>query len=281
MQRLLLVLALLGVSAGAADFNVPPSGVAGQGLVISTQGSGNSELLIFGPGTAIRKKISAGQNVTISGNELRKAGTYTIVNDNTTRQVFLAPGDPKKISFIARPWRVPVSTPQAVIGVAFVFDENQNLTLKPVPVNFALQNNGAASFAKTVPAREGVAYVQTASGAREGAATFVVSINGDEVRRIVQQVASDPCSIRMQARRAGDHVELVTDPIKDCSGNPVPDGTIVTFSEFTADGGRSTVDSRIKRGVARATLPAIDGARVQVASGVVLGNEIRLSGGER
>jgi hypothetical protein len=83
----------------------------------------------------------------------------------------------------------------------------------------------------------------------------------------------------MRAQRKGHLVEVVTDPVRDCSGNPVPDGTIVTFIQSAPNKLRSTVDARIKRGVARATLPAIDGAMVSVASGVVLGNEIRLGGG--
>jgi len=70
-----------------------------------------------------------------------------------------------------------------------------------------------------------------------------------------------------------------TDPIRDCSGNPVPDGTIVTFSS-TDSKGRSTVDARIKQGLAEAELPASSGATISVASGVVVGNEIQWRGGQ-
>jgi hypothetical protein len=65
-----------------------------------------------------------------------------------------------------------------------------------------------------------------------------------------------------------------TDPVRDCSGNVVPDGTIVTFTE-TYNGGESTVDAPLKQGVARAEMPAYNGAKISVATGVVLGNEIR------
>ena len=62
--------------------------------------------------------------------------------------------------------------------------------------------------------------------------------------------------------------------MRDCSGNAVPDGTIVTFTEMY-DGGEATVDVPLKRGVARTEMPAYSGATISVATGVVLGNEIR------
>ena len=67
---------------------------------------------------------------------------------------------------------------------------------------------------------------------------------------------------------------METEPVRDCSGNAVPDGTIVTFTE-TYNGGESTVDVPLKQGVARADMPAYNGAKISVATGVVLGNEIR------
>ena len=70
-----------------------------------------------------------------------------------------------------------------------------------------------------------------------------------------------------------------TDPIRDCAGNPVPDGTIVTFTS-TDRQGKSTVDARIKRGIAAGELPASNDATISVASGVVMGNEIQWGGGQ-
>jgi hypothetical protein len=100
------------------------------------------------------------------------------------------------------------------------------------------------------------------------------------MRRVVQQVAADPCSIRMKASRAPDGNILVeTAPIEDCSGNAVPDGTIVTFTSVDA-AGRSTVDARIKRGFARAELPPSRSATLSVAAGVVMGNEVKWGGGQ-
>ena len=53
----------------------------------------------------------------------------------------------------------------------------------------------------------------------------------------------------------------------------------MTFTEVDA-AGRSTVDARIKRDIARAELPLSDNAAISVASGVVLGNELHMGGGK-
>jgi hypothetical protein len=79
------------------------------------------------------------------------------------------------------------------------------------------------------------------------------------------------------AGRSGNSVIVETDPVRDCSGNAVPDGTIVSFIQ-TDSSGRSTVDARIKKGIARAQLPAADSATITVAAGVVLGNELHVGG---
>ena len=91
--------------------------------------------------------------------------------------------------------------------------------------------------------------------------------------RVIGQVAGDPCSLKMSAKPDGNKIELETDPVRDCSGNPVPDGTIVTFTE-NSQAGESTVDVPLKRGIAKVDMPANPGANISVASGVVLGNQI-------
>ena len=78
----------------------------------------------------------------------------------------------------------------------------------------------------------------------------------------------------MSARQSGQKIELETQPVLDCSGNAVPDGTVVTFTELY-NGSQTTVDVPLKRGIAQAELPAYNGAKISAATGVVLGNEIR------
>jgi len=99
-----------------------------------------------------------------------------------------------------------------------------------------------------------------------------------KVRRVVRQVASSPCNLRIKAQRTKSNIVVETDPVRDCSGNMVPDGTIVTFTRTAVDG-KSTVDVPIKQGVARAQMTPSAGAVISVASGVVMGNPISI--GER
>jgi hypothetical protein len=129
-----------------------------------------------------------------------------------------------------------------------------------------------------VQSKDGVAYIKLDSGRKAGAAQFVASVGDTSVRRVVEETASDPCNLRIHAQTDKNGVTLETDPVKDCAGNPVPDGTIVTFTA-TGPQGRSTVDARIKKGVAKAELPPLQNATVSVAAGVVVGNEIRVGGG--
>jgi hypothetical protein len=77
----------------------------------------------------------------------------------------------------------------------------------------------------------------------------------------------------MTAQPSGQQVRLETAPLRDCSGNAIPDGTIVTFTEAYGDT-QTTVDVPIKRGIAQVDMPAHPGAMLSAASGVVLGNQI-------
>ena len=54
------------------------------------------------------------------------------------------------------------------------------------------------------------------------------------------------------------------------------DGTIVTFTQTYKGRSEATVDVPLKRDVARTELPAREGSVISVATGVVMGNEIRL-----
>lgn len=265
--------------ARAAELHVPQNAVAGQPLSIGTSGSGT--LYLIGPGQVIKKEFKSG-SIEIKGEELRSAGRWiaAVHGDSNQSQVFwVKPGKPGKLNFLARPSRVPVAHPNVISGVTFVFDQYQNLILDPTPVNFNLSVGGAGST-KSVTSREGVAWINSASAPKAGAAQFVAAVGDTSVTRVVQQVAADPCERSFHMHVAGHTAQntiVETDPIRDCSGNPVPDGTIVTFIQ-TDKTGKSTVDARIKKGTARAELPASDNATITVAAGVVLGNELHVGG---
>jgi len=275
--RLGLIIVALSVMSFAADLKAPKQATAGEGITITAGDSG--DLLLFGPGGASKRKVSAG-DVQIPGEDVRAAGRYMAILDDASAEFYVVAAKPSTVNFLARPSRVPVSRPDAISGVAFVFDDFQNLVIKPAPVKFDLSVKENAPTTRSVESKNGIAFMRLPSASKEGAAQFVASVDGGTpVRRVVQQVASDAFDLRMKAQKTDKSIIVETDPIKDCSGNAVPDGTIVTFIEVT-DKGRSTVDARIKRGTARAELPLASSGTISVASGVVTGNELHLGGGQ-
>ena len=275
----LLTIACLSLAAHAAELKVPATVRAGAGLSIPTEGSGETTLYVVGPGTAIKRKVQLGQDIQLTGDDLQNAGRYLISLENEdSATLFVTAGDVNSIAFLARPSRVPADTPGVISGTAFVFDRYQNLVTQPEPVKFELSVNGQ-SVSRMETTKWGIASAKLDSSKREGAAQFVASSGAASTRRVVQEVASDPCNLRMHAERDKNGILVQTDPIHDCAGNSVPDGTIVTFT-LTDSTGKSTVDARIKRGFAQAELPASANGTISVASGVVVGNEIHWGGGE-
>lgn len=272
---------LAPVRAPAAEIRLPESAVAGQPMTIGTGGEGEARLYLVGPAQVIQRKTLLGNDVQIKGEELRSAGRWVAIlreGARSSSHVFwVKPGQPENLNFLARPSRVPVARPGVISGVAFVFDHYQNLVVQPVPVKFSLSVDDAGA-SQTVTSRDGVAWVNSSSARRAGAAQFVAAMGDTSVRRVVQQVASDPCNLRMHVvQRGSAGIVVETDPVRDCTGNPVPDGTIVTFIQNDSNG-KSAVDARIKKGIARAQLPNSSGATITVASGVVLGNELHVGG---
>lgn len=274
----ILALAMFSTVAFAADLRVPATVAAGSGLSVPTSGSGSATLYLIGPGTAVKRQVQLGQDVQLSSDELQNAGRYTVAIGDDSASFYVTAGPVSSIAFLARPSRVPAATPNVISGTAFIFDKYQNLVLQPQPIKFDLTVNDQTT-SRTEASKGGVAYAKLDSSKKEGPAQFVASSGNASVRRVVQQVASDPCSIRMTAQPNKSGILVRTDSIHDCAGNPVPDGTIVTFTATDAQG-KSTVDARIKQGIAQAQLPASGGATISVASGVVVGNEIQWRGGQ-
>ena len=291
MRRLMLFALLIlacwfaADSARGAELRLPQNAVAGQPMTVGTSGSGDGTLCLIGPGQIIKHSIKLGGDVQIKGEELRSSGRWIAIlrgNGSPQSQVFwVKPGQPENISFLARPSRVPVAQRNGISGTVFIFDKFHNLVLQPTPVNFNLSVNGPG-VSQTVATRDAVAWIDASSGPKAGAAQFIATVGNISVRRVVQQVASEPCSgsLRMHlVQRSNDNIVVETDPVRDCTGNPVPDGTIVTFTQ-TEKKGQSTVDSRVKKGIAKAELPALDNATISVAAGVALGNELHVGGGQ-
>ncbi|MGC2108962.1 MAG: hypothetical protein WA655_05555 [Candidatus Korobacteraceae bacterium] len=282
MKNLTILAALaaaccLPVAVRAGELSVPATVTAGSGLSIPTSGNGESTLYLAGPATVIKKNVQLGQEIRFSPDDLQNAGRYVVALSNgDSATFFVVAAAVNSVAFLARPSRVPADTSGVISGTAFVFDKYGNLVMQPAPLKFEL-SGGGQTVSRDTTTKDGVAYTKLDSSKKEGPAQFVASSGAASTRRVVQEVASDPCNIRMHAQPDKNGILVQTDPIHDCAGNPVPDGTIVTFTS-TDHQGKSTVDARIKQGIAQARLPASDNATISVASGVVVGNEIHWEG---
>jgi hypothetical protein len=286
IAALILVIAACWFAARAAyagELQAPPRVTAGEDMTIPTSGSGSATFYLLGPASAIRRAVKLGQPIQVPRQELRDAGEYTAIlrggGQDAFATIWVMPAKPARLSFLARPSRLPVAVSNGIGGVVYTFDNFHNLILSPEPVKFALAEQNEPPINRTITTRSGVAFISLDSGRRAGPAQFTASVGDVVERRVVQQVAADPCNLHISAQRTETGIEVETAPIRDCSGNPVPDGTIVTITAL-AKSGKSSVDTRIKRGVAKAFLPPLQDATISVASGVVMGNEIRIGGGE-
>jgi hypothetical protein len=285
LTRWIPVLALGAASFAQAqndNLNLPTSVVAGSAFSIPTSGSGTGTLYIVGPGQTLRRDVQLGQPASFAAGVLYDAGEYVVIlaGGSSTSAGMLAvtpASQPEALSFLAQPSRLPVGLHDGISGAAYVFDKYHNLITTPVPVAFDLSNPNSATQTQNVTAREGVAWIRMNSASKEGEAKFVAQAGGVSTARVIDEVPGDPCGLTMSAKPDGKKVALQTAPVRDCAGNAVPDGTIVTFTENYA-GMQSTVDVPLKKGIASVEMPGWPGAMISVASGVVAGNEIHWGG---
>ena len=265
-----------------APLRVPSNIVAGQPVTIATTGGGSATFYLSGPSNSLKRDVQLGQNVDLTAKDLQSAGRYVAIlcsNSCSSVGFFVAPATPASLTFLVHPSRAPVGLNDVINGVALSFDPFHNLVLAATMVRFQLTAKGSAPNSRSAQTRDGAAWFRTNSGKSAGPLEITASLADLSARRVVQQVASDPCNLRLKGQRTVKGLQVETEPVRDCSGNPVPDGTIVTF---TAKNGHdvSFVDAPVKQDVARATLLANGSVVVSAASGVATGNELRIGGKE-
>ncbi len=258
----------------------PSDAGAGQPASISTSGGGSARFYLVGPSVVFKSDVQLGQEIPLTAKQTEAAGRYvaTICTDTcSSKAFFVTSAKPSSITFLVHPSRAPVGQPDMISGAALPFDEFGNLILAPHTVEFQLTSKESNLGSRSVQTQSGAAWFRTNSGKSAGAVQVAASLNDVGARRIVQQVASDPCRLQIRAQRTNKGIEVETEPVRDCAGNPVPDGTIVTF---TAKNGQevSTVDAPVKQDVARARISAKGTLVISAASGVVMGNELRVGG---
>ena len=273
-----LVLSMMQPLSAENTVSPPKTVYAGDAFSIQTTGNGRAVLYIVGPGQVLRRDVQLGQTTFFPARTLTNAGHYLAVLEgvpSTEGKAFdVTPAkQPMNLSFLAKPSRLPVGLHDGISGTVYVFDAYENLITAPAPVSFQLSSGSGTVQSRTIETLNGVAWTQMDSEAKEGSAKFVARVGEISSTRVIQEVPGDPCGLKMSARQSGDKLEVETNSMRDCAGNIVPDGTIVTFTELY-NGAQSTVDVPIKHGVAKAEMPAYKGARISAATGVVLGNEI-------
>jgi hypothetical protein len=280
MRCFLLICAAIGLAgvSPAQDFHVPASVVAGSEAAISTTGSGNATLYLLGPGVSRKNDVSLGAEVRILPKDLQNAGNYVaVLCSGTCRSAsfYVTAGKPASLAFLVHPSRVAVSQGDAVSGAVLPFDRYHNLVLAPVALSFQISAGNTSLLSRPARTQDGVAWFRTTSGKSSGILQVNVTVDDISARRAVQQVASDPCNLRISGQRTSAGILVQTEPVHDCAGNPVTDGTIVTFTATGANG-KSTVDAPLKQGIARAQMRSLGATSISVASGVVMGNELHI-----
>ena len=225
----------LGAIALAQDVNVrvPSAAVAGDSISIGTTGNGSGTFYLIGPTVSLKHDVQLGSDVVIPSKQTEIAGQYKAIvcgDHCQSADFYVAPAKPASLTFLVHPSRVPVGQNDAISGVALAFDEFGNLIIAPSTVDFQLTAKGSATTTRSVQTQNGIAWFRAPSGKAAGALQVTASLHDVSARRVVQQVASDPCNLRIKGQRTPKGVLVETEPIRDCAGNPVPDGTVVTFT---------------------------------------------------
>jgi len=279
---IILIAALAAALAHAGEIHPPAQVTAGTAITVPSSGSGEATFYLIGPNAANKFKVQAGSDISVESDQLERAGRYVAVlcasDGCTSANFFVAPAAANKVSLLVHPSRVPVDSPNRISTVAFVFDNFKNFVLKPEQVKFSILPKDGKEVSANRGTENGVAWVRVSSAKKEGPVKIGAAIGHADEVRVVQQVAADACNLRIKANRTKTAFLIETDPVRDCSGNAIPDGTVVSFTKADS-AGKTTVDVPIKRGVAKVEMPIDGHARITVASGVVTGNELQVAGG--
>jgi hypothetical protein len=274
-----LVAIALSMVSQAQDVRVPNSVAAGSEATISVSGTGEATLYLLGPGVARKSQISVGQEIHLPPEDLQHAGRYVVVIcSDTCRNASLTvtSAEPAEMVFLVHPSRVPAGQPDAISGVAIPFDQFGNLVVTSLTINFRAGSPKESLFSRAVGSQDGISWFRTNSGKTAGPLQVEASHDALIARRVVQEVASEPCNLRIKGERTQKGIVVETEPVHDCAGNPAVDGTIVTFTA-SSPRGKSTIDAPIKSGVAQARIVTRDAVVISAASGVAMGNELHMS----
>lgn len=275
------VLLTLASAAFAVEMRPPEQVTAGTAFTIESGGSGAGAFYLIGPAHISKRRVNLGSGITVQPEEVQNAGRYTAIvcaGECTAATFYVQAADPAHLAFLVHPSRVPVADSNAMSAVAFIFDRFHNLVLSPESVTFSVAPRSGAPISEARRSADGLAWIRMSSGRKQGPVEITAAVGKDDATRVIQQIASEACNLRVKGEWISGKFFVETDPVRDCSGNNVPDGTIVSFTENDS-AGKTTVDVPIKKGVAKIAMPVSGQAHITVASGVVTGNELHVAGG--
>src|ERR1700757_1666844 len=193
----LVVVSMRVALAESGKMSLPKTVEAGNAFSIQSTGNGKAVLYIVGPSQVLRRDVQLGETLIIPAGDLYSAGHYLAILmtgesliDNGAFDVVPAI-KPATLSFLAKPSRLSVGLHDGISGVVYVFDAYQNLITAPTPVSFQLSGVSSGVQAHTVMTRNGAAWAEMDSAAKEGAAKFSAQAGGISSTRIIQQVPGD------------------------------------------------------------------------------------------
>ncbi|HLV89300.1 MAG TPA: hypothetical protein VKV39_20110 [Candidatus Sulfotelmatobacter sp.] len=257
---------------------VPNAVTAGTEATISSSGSGEATMYLLGPGVSMKRPVNLGEPVHFGSEATHYAGRYLVLlcsGSCQSAEFEVSAATPSDLAFLVHPSRVPVGQADAVSGVALLFDQFGNLVMSPQEVKFDVHSTKEKLFTHQVSAHDGEAWFRTASGKAAGPVQLTASAGALSASRVVQQIAAEPCNLRIKAQQTAKYVDLETEPVRDCAGNSVSDGTIVTFTGSGPDG-KISVDAPVKGGIARARFDLNEPISISAACGIAMGNQLRI-----
>jgi hypothetical protein len=266
--------------AAAAELHAPKDIAAGTDFSITLDGSSQGTFYLIGPATAKKHAVENAREISVPGTDIEKAGNYQAIlcsSECVSTDFYVHAAEPDRLSLLVHPSRVPVATTNAISAVAIALDRFHNMVFSRADVNFSVNSNNGSSASHAQPTNRGIAWIRLTSAAKASSTKISASVGETTETRVVEQVASEACHLHIKSSWQANRLVVETDPVRDCSGNNVPDGTVVSFTKTDASG-KTTVDAPIKKGIAKAEMPVVGHARISVASGVVLGNELNVGG---
>src|SRR5438874_4295143 len=162
----LLVFSLCVTLAQAAELRPPAQVTAGTPFSIASSGAGDGMFYLIGPAQISKRKVNLGGEISVQGDEVEQAGTYTAIvcaDQCASVHFYVRPAQASRLSLLVHPSRVPVAASNAISAVAFVFDRFLNLVLTPQKVDFKVIPPAGGVLSHTKTSVNGTAWIRITS----------------------------------------------------------------------------------------------------------------------